>query len=165
MALSQPAPQLHDEDVVLPPELGMAAGEVPGAGTQAVEATRVQRRRRRLGESAQRGGPAGNDRVGHELGSQVERDHEHDARRCEGDERSEPGPSFPGRVVGVDVDGRTFWVYEGDDHITMATRTRAGEPDGMVRIQYPTGTGWTRETMLAFLASVHVGPGAQQGVG
>jgi hypothetical protein len=35
----------------------------------------------------------------------------------------------------------------------------------MVRIQYPTGTGWTRETMLGFLASVHVGPGAQQGLG
>ncbi len=65
----------------------------------------------------------------------------------------------------VDVDGRTFWVYEGEDHITLSTRTRPGEPDGMVRIQYPTGTGWTRETMLAFLGSVHVGPGAQQGLG
>ncbi len=32
-------------------------------------------------------------------------------------------------------------------------------------IQFPDDTGWTRDTMLTFLASVHVGPGAQQGVG
>jgi hypothetical protein len=65
----------------------------------------------------------------------------------------------------VDRDGRSFWVREGDGYTTIATRTRAGEPKGVVSIQYPSGTGWTRESMLAFLASVHVGAGAQQGVG
>ena len=65
----------------------------------------------------------------------------------------------------VDLDGRTFWVREGEGYTTIATRTRAGEPEGVVSIQYPSGTGWTRETMLAFLAGVHLGAGAQQGVG
>jgi hypothetical protein len=65
----------------------------------------------------------------------------------------------------VDVDGRSFWVGSDSDYTTISTRTQVGEPDGVVRIQYPDDTGWTRETMLAFLASVHVGAGAQQGVG
>ena len=35
----------------------------------------------------------------------------------------------------------------------------------MVRIQYPAGAGWTADTMLEFLAGVHVGPDAQPGLG
>ena len=46
----------------------------------------------------------------------------------------------------------------------MSTRTAAGEPDGVVRIQYPSDR-LDPDTMLEFLAGVHVGPGAQQGVG
>lgn len=65
----------------------------------------------------------------------------------------------------VALDGRTYWVREGSDYTTIATRTRSGEPAGVVSIQYPSGTGWTRDNMLAFLAGVHVGPDARQGVG
>ena len=76
---------------------------------------------------------------------------------------------FDGNPVGggerVDLDGRTFWVSVGRDYTTITTRTRSDEPAGVVRIQYPSDAGWTRETMLDFLAGVHVGSGAQQGVG
>lgn len=65
----------------------------------------------------------------------------------------------------VELDGRTFWVNAGEGYTTIATRTQADEPAGVVSIQYPSGTGWTRDTMLAFLAGVHVGAGAEQGVG
>jgi hypothetical protein len=76
---------------------------------------------------------------------------------------------FDGNPIGggerVDLDGRAFFVIEDGDYTQIATRTRPDEPAGIVRIQYPSGTGWTRATMLEFLAGVHVGPGAQQGVG
>ena len=65
----------------------------------------------------------------------------------------------------VELDGRTFWVGHGEDTTTIATRALADEPAGVVSIQYPSGSGWTRDTMLTFLAGVHVGPGAEQGVG
>jgi len=76
---------------------------------------------------------------------------------------------FDGNPLGggdeVDIDGRAFMVSESDDYTTISTRTAAGEPEGVVRIQYPSGTGWTRDTMLEFLSGVHVGPDAQQGLG
>ncbi len=65
----------------------------------------------------------------------------------------------------VQRDGRTFWVHGDSGYTTIATPTRPGEPTGNVLIQFPDDTGWTRDTMLAFLGGVHVGPGAQQGVG
>jgi len=65
----------------------------------------------------------------------------------------------------VELDGRTFWIRGSDEYTTIATRTRGDEPQGVVSVQYPDDTGWSRDTMLAFLAGVHVGPGAQQGVG
>lgn len=68
-----------------------------------------------------------------------------------------------GRVL--DRDGRRFWVASSSDSTTVATRSRAGEPAGVVRIQYPSGTGWDLDAMVTFLASVHVGPGARLGVG
>ena len=66
----------------------------------------------------------------------------------------------------VELDGRTFWI--GGER--RATRRSPPAPAARARtdvvsIQYPDDTGWTRDTMLAFLAGVHVGPGAQQGVG
>jgi hypothetical protein len=76
---------------------------------------------------------------------------------------------FDGDPVGggdrVDVGGRTFVVSHGEGYTTIATPTRPGEPAGVVRIQYPSDTGWTRDNMLQFLAGVHVGAGAQQGLG
>jgi hypothetical protein len=78
-----------------------------------------------------------------------------------------------GRVV--DHDGRRFWVSgesgrttlaeRQSGYTTLATRTRGDEPDGVVRIQYPNGAGWDEASMVAFLASVHVGPSAQHGFG
>lgn len=65
----------------------------------------------------------------------------------------------------VEHDGRTFWVSESSDYTTMAALTRDGEPAGVVRIQYPHDAGWDQVSMLAFLASVHVGDTAQHGLG
>lgn len=57
-------------------------------------------------------------------------------------------------------------LVSGDSGYTaLATRTRGDEPTGVVRIQYPDGAGWDLDSMVAFLASVHVGPGARQGLG
>jgi hypothetical protein len=66
----------------------------------------------------------------------------------------------------VDVAGRTFWVSDSDGgYTTISSRTRENEPAGMIHIQYPSGSGWTRATMLEFLAGVHVGAGAEHGLG
>lgn len=65
----------------------------------------------------------------------------------------------------VDRDGRQFWVSSSSDYTTVATRSRDGEPVGVVRIQYPSDTGWDQDAMVSFLGSVHVGPGARHGVG
>jgi hypothetical protein len=65
----------------------------------------------------------------------------------------------------VQRDGRTFWIRGDSGYTTIATPTLPGEPTGNVLVQFPDDTGWTRDTMLTFLASVHVGQGAQQGVG
>jgi hypothetical protein len=66
----------------------------------------------------------------------------------------------------VELDGRTFVVRRSDgDYTLVSTRTRPGEPAGVLRIQYPSSTGWSRDTMVAFLAGVRVGTGAQPGLG
>ena len=65
----------------------------------------------------------------------------------------------------VERSGRTFWVRDSDEYTTVSTETQPGEPDGVVRIQYPRDAGWDDETMVRFLASVHVGPLAQHGLG
>jgi len=61
--------------------------------------------------------------------------------------------------------GRAFWIRGGEGYVTISTMTRAGEPAGEVLIQYPDGQGWTREKMVRFLASVHVGAEAEPGQG
>jgi hypothetical protein len=65
----------------------------------------------------------------------------------------------------VEHGGRVFWVHGNSGYTTIATPTLPGEPAGNVLIQFPDDTGWSRDTMLEFLAGVHVGAGAQQGVG
>ena len=72
-------------------------------------------------------------------------------------------PVEQGRAV--EQDGRAFWISENSDYTTVSTLTVAGEPAGVVRIQYPTATGWDEDSMVAFLGSVHVGPLAQHGLG
>lgn len=61
--------------------------------------------------------------------------------------------------------GRSIWISEDSGYVTMATRTRDGEPYGVVRIQYPRNAGWEVSAMQAFLASVHVGTAARHGLG
>jgi hypothetical protein len=74
-----------------------------------------------------------------------------------------PGCPDGARVLTED---RVFWIRAGDSgYTTVATRTRADEPPGVVRVQYPDEAGWSNDTMLAFLGSVHVGPGALPGQG
>jgi hypothetical protein len=84
--------------------------------------------------------------------------------------------SFPGKLVisydqnqpsgqRVERDGRTFFVDTSGDTANIAVRTRPGEPDGEVSIQFPTSTGWTVDDMVTFLAGVQVGRGAQPGLG
>jgi hypothetical protein len=65
----------------------------------------------------------------------------------------------------VSFAGRDFWVRGDSGYTTICTRTRDGEPEGIISVQFPSDTGWTPQTMLEFLASVRVGPGAQLGVG
>ncbi|RNL77324.1 hypothetical protein [Nocardioides marmorisolisilvae] len=67
--------------------------------------------------------------------------------------------------VRFEQDGRTFWLGSDSGYTTISTLTRGAEPVGVVRIQYPNNAGWTRATMVRFLASVHVGPGARPGLG
>ena len=71
----------------------------------------------------------------------------------------------PGRGRALEMDGRTFWVRGDSGYTTVSTRTQPGEPEGIVRIQYPADAGWDEDTMVRFLASVHVGPGALPGLG
>lgn len=61
--------------------------------------------------------------------------------------------------------GREFWIGGDSGYVTIAVRTRGDEPGGMVRVQYPADSGWTLSTMLRFLGTVHVGEGAQPGLG
>jgi len=61
--------------------------------------------------------------------------------------------------------GRSLWMDQSEDYVTLATLTRTGEPAGVVRIQYPRKAGWSRPAMEAFLASVHVGDTARHGMG
>ncbi|WP_293781513.1 hypothetical protein [uncultured Aeromicrobium sp.] len=50
-------------------------------------------------------------------------------------------------------------------YTTLPMPTSGDEPVGVVRIQYPNDAGWTREAMIRFLTSIHVGPQAQATVG
>jgi hypothetical protein len=50
-------------------------------------------------------------------------------------------------------------------YTTLSMRTDAGEPAGVVRIQYPDDAGWDRAAMVRFLLSVHVGAGVKASLG
>jgi hypothetical protein len=65
----------------------------------------------------------------------------------------------------LEYDGRQIWMVGDSGYTTMAMATSAGEPKGVVRIQYPNGTGWSHTQMLRFLTSIHVGASAQPGAG
>ncbi len=66
----------------------------------------------------------------------------------------------------IEYDGRTFWVGDPNgDHQRITTMTQPGEPEAALEIQFPTGAGWSEETMLEFLAGIEVGAEAQPGLG
>jgi hypothetical protein len=48
---------------------------------------------------------------------------------------------------------------------TIIVSTRAGEPEGLVYVQYPDSAGRDEETMIEFLDAVRVNDSAQPGVG
>lgn len=62
-------------------------------------------------------------------------------------------------------DVRRVWVHVDSGYTTASMRTTGDEPRGVVHIQYPDDTGWQLVTMVRFLESVHVGPGARPGLG
>ena len=61
--------------------------------------------------------------------------------------------------------GRQVWIHGDSGYTTLSMRTTAGEPAGVVRIQYPDNAGWDRSAMVRFLRSVHVGAGARASLG
>ena len=65
----------------------------------------------------------------------------------------------------VELDGRTFWVRGDSGYTTIATRTLPGEPEGNVLDPVPERHRLDPRHDAQFLAGVHVGPGAQQGLG
>jgi len=92
-----------------------------------------------------------------------------------GDDDQEP-LSFLGKLVimydqnrpsgdATEYNGREFFSRGDSDHSTVSVRTRAGEPEGTVSVQYPDSAGWSVETMIEFLDAVVVGQDAQPGVG
>jgi hypothetical protein len=57
-------------------------------------------------------------------------------------------------------DGREFRVNENESGITVATRTRDGEPEGTLWLQVPGHLGWSVDTAIEMLDGVRVGEGA-----
>jgi hypothetical protein len=63
------------------------------------------------------------------------------------------------------VGGRDFFIRGDSDHTTIMVSTRAGEPEGLVYVQYPDSAGWDEETMIELLDAVRVNDSAQPGIG
>lgn len=66
----------------------------------------------------------------------------------------------------VTREGREMAFLDHEDgYVTASVSTRAGEPQGTVRIQFPADLGWTRDTALTFLSSVRVDQSVVPSVG
>lgn len=61
--------------------------------------------------------------------------------------------------------GREYTVGGDSGYSTISTPTLPGQPDGVVRVQYPDSAGWSDDTLREFLFSVTVNEGARPGVG
>jgi hypothetical protein len=70
---------------------------------------------------------------------------------------------FRGRLAAGGA--RPVRIGTGSGYTTLSMRTAAGEPAGVVRIQYPDHAGWDRSAMVRFVRSVHVGAGAKPSLG
>lgn len=64
----------------------------------------------------------------------------------------------------VEHNGRTFHLLTDGDHTRILVETRAGEPEGVMTVQYPDDT-WPLKTMLEFADAVVVTDAAKPGVG
>jgi hypothetical protein len=62
------------------------------------------------------------------------------------------------------IGGRTYQIDSGDGYTTISVATLPGQPKGVVRVQYPTQTGWSQITLREFLASVTVNDTARPSV-
>ena len=62
------------------------------------------------------------------------------------------------------IDGRVYQVESDSQYTTISVATRPGQPKGVVRVQYPTSTGWSQSTLREFLDSVTVEDSAQPSV-
>jgi hypothetical protein len=62
------------------------------------------------------------------------------------------------------IGGRTYQVDAGNEYTTISVNTLPGQPKGVVRVQYPTQTGWSQSTLREFLASVTVNDTARPSV-
>jgi hypothetical protein len=62
------------------------------------------------------------------------------------------------------VDGRVYEVESDSQYTTISVDTLPGQPKGVVRVQYPTQTGWSQSTLREFLASVTVNDSARPSV-
>jgi hypothetical protein len=59
--------------------------------------------------------------------------------------------------------GRDFFTRGDSDHTTILVRTRAGEPEGAIYVQYPDSSGWTEDTMIEFLEALRLKESGQPG--
>lgn len=64
----------------------------------------------------------------------------------------------------VERDGRAFYVWTGEKSVQIAVLTRAGEPEGTLRLQAPARALGEQE-LLALLGSVTLDAGARAGLG
>jgi hypothetical protein len=62
------------------------------------------------------------------------------------------------------IGGRTYQIDSGAGYTTISVDTLPGQPDGVVRVQYPTQTGWSQSTLREFLDSVTVNDSARPSV-
>jgi len=62
------------------------------------------------------------------------------------------------------IDGRTYQIEADASYTTISVETLPGQPRGVVRVQYPTNTGWSQTTLREFLASVTVNDSARPSV-
>lgn len=62
------------------------------------------------------------------------------------------------------VDGRLYQIDADSQYTTISVDTLPGQPKGVVRVQYPTSTGWSQSTLREFLDSVTVNDSARPSV-
>jgi hypothetical protein len=62
------------------------------------------------------------------------------------------------------IDGRVYEIEADSQYTTISVATLPGQPRGVVRVQYPTGTGWSQSTLREFLDSVTVKDSARPSV-